>query len=166
MNNGLRIVFELIKSTLSADLVSILSNSNMSGALVGMKIAKAYNTYMSSAMNNGGGSAIGMTGIGSLMSDLSDIYSKTNFSGTITAQKVAKSFNNALGSFQSIFQTTIVTAPGLGLLMSDMIDIHTSLSLSSTQFPQKFATALDTFTKSAICSGTAPGPTPFSGNLS
>jgi hypothetical protein len=160
----------LILPTLQADLISVYEKGpagNPAPPVVGIKTAKAYNTFLQGGINVGGGSTTAMPGVSALGKDLGDILSSTSPDGSLTANKMAKAFDSCLQTYLSLHQTTIVTASGLPGLISDMSDIFAAPIPSATLFATKFATALNTYTASATVIGVVPGtpPVPFSGPL-
>lgn len=160
----------LILPTLQTDLINIYEKGpagNPSPQLVGVKTAQAYNTYCSTIMNMGGGAFSGMPGVGALGTDLGDIFSdNSGFASPVTtALKIGLAFDNCLFTLLTVFQNSIVTQGGLGTLLSDLNDLLSAPNPSATLFATKFATALNTFTSSAIIIGVVPGtpPVPFTG---
>lgn len=160
----------LILPTLQADLISIYEKGptgNPAPPVVGIKTAKAYNTFLQSGINAGAGSTTAMPGFTALGTDLGEILSSVSPDGSLTANKMAKAFDACLQTYLSLHQTTIVTTSGLPGLISDLIDLFASPKASSTLFANKFATALNTYTSSATVIGIIPGtpPVPFSGPI-
>ena len=160
----------LILPTLQADLISIYEkgpSGNPAPPVVGIKTAKAYNTFLQSGINAGAGSTTAMPGFTALGTDLGEILSSVSPDGALTANKMAKAFDACLQTYLSLHQTTIVTTSGLPGLISDLVDLFASPKASSTLFANKFATALNTYTSSATVIGVIPGtpPVPFSGPI-
>jgi len=161
----------LILPTLQADLISVYEKGpagNPAPPVVGIKTAKAYNTFLQGGINVGGGSTTAMPGVSALGKDLGDILSSTSPDGSLTANKMAKAFDMALASWISLFQSTIVTAPGMPGLVSGLTDIFSKPQQSSTMFANKLAKELKTYTLAAIVSGVTPDTpgVPFSGPIS
>ena len=160
----------LVLPTLQADLISIYEkgpSGNPAPLVVGIKTAKAYNTFLQSGINAGAGSTTAMPGFTALGTDLGEILSSVSPDGSLTANKMAKAFDACLQTYLSLHQTTIVTTSGLPGLISDLVDLFASPKASSTLFANKFATALNTYTSSATVIGVIPGtpPVPFSGPI-
>ena len=160
----------LILPTLQADLISIYEKGptgNPAPPVVGIKTAKAYNTFLQSGINAGAGSTTAMPGFTALGTDLGEILSSVSPDGSLTANKMAKAFDACLQTYLSLHQTTIITTSGLPGLISDLVDLFASPKASSTLFANKFATALNTYTSSATVIGVIPGtpPVPFSGPI-
>ena len=160
----------LVVATLQAELISIYEKGpagNPAPPVVGIKTAKAYNTFLQPGINAGAGSTTAMPGFAALGSDLGEILSSVSPDGSLTANKMAKAFDSCLQTYLSLHQTSIVTTSGLPGLKSDLSDIFAAPIPSSTLFATKFATALNTYTASATVIGVIPGtpPVPFAGPI-
>jgi len=162
----------LLKETLQAELTSIYEKGplgNPSGALVGIKTAKAYLTYCATGQNAVGQSMIAMPGSIILGQTLGTIFSAMSPAGSLTAVKMASAFELCLMTFMSTFQITIVTGPFKQLLKTNL-DIHLNKpAITGTEFASNFAMALHLSTAAPAIqvSGIVPGvpPIPFSGPI-
>ena len=160
----------LIMPTLQSELISIFEKGpagNPAPPIVGIKTAQAFLNFVTPGVNVGAGPTTAMPGSIILGTDLGEILSSVSPAGALTAQKTARAFDSCLQTYFSLHQVSIVTTAGLPGLISDLTDLFSSPVPSASLFATKFATALNTYTISAIVIGIIPGvpPIPFSGPI-
>lgn len=161
----------LILPTLQADFIDIFNKGDKGNPrpnLVGIKIGKAYMSYVSAGINAGGGPFTGMAGGSKLGTDIGDLLAKTPNMGASFSATLSMRVNTCLSTFLSVHQTTIITAAGTSLLFQELNNIFSKPKGHASLFATALAKAFHNFTLSAMVIGVipdAPG-VPFAGPIS
>jgi hypothetical protein len=153
----------LVAASLQSSLGSIFMKMNPDPITVGMQVANSYMQYLMQGMNAGGGNVLVVPQTPSAGQDIGKTF-KSYLSNVAVASQLCNAFTKMASSTQSLFQASIVVVPAP--LLPKLIKLFLDYPRTSKMFSDGLGDALDQWTKTFIVSGTAPGPSPFSGPLS
>lgn len=152
----------LVQSKLINQLSQDFSGFHNTPLEAGSNIALAFNDYISTIQNSGGGSFISMSGFSTLRLNLGDIFSQQYPNGITVGNYIAVEFINCLNTLLTTYQTgpPVITYSAFNTQLQTIFSDYPN---NGAIFAQNLGNEIHSLCSTMTISGTAPGPTPFTG---